>query len=108
MDRYCCPACGARGYRGRRCGQCLYEPFDEEVAHGSHYHAGEPLVLNTRPRSTAPGRGCDSYSGKRIPKITVPKALLIVPAVLILLFFPRAGVPLGLIVLAVNALNKKK
>lgn len=104
LDRYRCPACGARGYRGRRCGECLYEPFGEEVAHGTHYHAGEPLVLNTRPKSRPAGQGCDSYSGKRLPRI--PKPLLIGLAVLVAALVP-GGIWLVIIAAAVAKFAKK-
>ena len=47
MKRNICPACGASGYLGRRCGKCLYVPFQEEIAHGNHYDQGEPLVVRS-------------------------------------------------------------
>lgn len=105
MDRYRCPACGVSGYRGRRCGVCLYEPFGEEIAHGNHYHAGEPLVLNTRPVSRPAGQGCNSYSGKRLPKI--PKPLLLLGAVLVAAFVP-GGVFLVIVAAAIAKAAKQK
>lgn len=45
-------------------------------------------MLNTRPVSRPAGQGCDSYSGKRMPKIKVPKVLLFVIAVLVAVFVP--------------------
>ena len=49
MARYRCPSCGA-AYNGRRCRECLYEHFTEEIAHGNHTHEGEPLVVNAPVR----------------------------------------------------------
>ena len=34
-----CPCCGAP-YNGKRCRECYYEPFTEEIAHGLHTHEG--------------------------------------------------------------------
>lgn len=105
MKRDRCPACGAAGYHGRRCGQCLYEPFTEEVAHRTHYHAGEPLVLDTRPSPVRPGQGCASYPGKRTR--TIPfQALLILLAVVIALLIP-GGIIIALIII-LPMLKKKK
>ena len=97
MKRDRCPACGAAGYHGRRCSHCLYEPFMEEVAHRTHYHAGEPLVLTTRPTPVRPGQGCASYSGKRTTGKFPINALLLVLAALLALFVP-GGILLALII----------
>lgn len=73
-----CPCCGAP-YDGKRCRECYYEPFTEEIAHGMHTHEGEPLVIEhpeDRPvRRSVPTRQkeCRQYSGKR--KKTSPKWL---------------------------------
>ena len=73
-----CPCCGAP-YNGKRCRECYYEPFTEEIAHGMHTHEGEPLVIEhpeDRPvRRSVPTRHgeCGQYSGKR--KKTSPKWL---------------------------------
>jgi len=88
MDRYRCPACGASGYRQSRCSQCLYVPFGEEIAHRNHYHAGEPLVTDSRRAPVAPGKGCDSYPGKRMPKIRIPRPLLYLLAIGVAVFVP--------------------
>jgi hypothetical protein len=106
MKRDRCPACGAAGYHGRRCSKCLYEPFMEEVAHRTHYHAGEPLVLNTRPRPVRPGQGCASYPGKRTTGKFPVKALLLVLAALLALFVPGGLIPA--LIIAVSLLKKKK
>lgn len=105
MKRDRCPACGAAGYHGRRCGQCLYEPFMEEIAHRTHYHAGEPLVLDTRPRPVRPGQSCASYPGKRTKSFPT-QALLILLAVVLALFIP-GGIILALIIV-LPMLKKKK
>ena len=73
-----CPCCGAP-YNGKRCRECYYEPFTEEIAHGMHTHEGEPLVIEhpeDRPiRRSVPTRQkeCRQYSGRR--KKTSPKWL---------------------------------
>lgn len=73
-----CPCCGAP-YNGRRCRECYYEPFTEEIAHGLHTHEGEPLIIEQpedRPvRRSVPTRQkeCRQYSGRR--KKTSPKWL---------------------------------
>ena len=76
MDRYHCPACGAQPYSGGRCRTCGYKPFVEEIAHGNHYHQGEPLERKTRPRPAPPaenaGSDCADYTGARSPRIPKP------------------------------------
>ena len=73
-----CPCCGAP-YNGKRCRECYYEPFTEEIAHGLHTHEGEPLIIEhpeDRPvRRSVPTRQkeCRQYSGRR--KKTSPKWL---------------------------------
>lgn len=69
MARDTCPSCGA-AYNGRRCRNCLYEPFSEEIAHGNHTHKGEPLVIGAPARKPVPQKdpfGCDKKSRKRHP-----------------------------------------
>lgn len=106
MDRDRCPACGARGYRGKHCGECLYVPFMEEVAHGTHYHYGEPLVLDRRPQSLRPGQGCASYSGRRTGSAAgAVRAVLWVLGIGLLFFMPILGVP---VLLLANAMKKGK
>ena len=39
MARQLCPSCG-KPYNGKKCGNCLYEHFTEEIAHGFHTHEG--------------------------------------------------------------------
>ena len=53
MARKLCPSCG-RPYNGRKCGNCLYEDFTEEIAHGFHTHKGEPLVIEDAERRPIP------------------------------------------------------
>ena len=106
MRRDRCPACGAAGYHGRRCGKCLYEPFMEEVAHRTHYHAGEPLVLNTRPAPVRPGQGCASYPGKRKASGLPLRPLLFILAALLAIFVPGGFIFALIIVLPL--LKKKK
>ena len=105
MRRDQCPACGASGYHGRRCSRCLYEPFTEEIIHRTHYHAGEPLVLSSRPAPVRPGQGCASYPGRRTKPFPT-RSLLILLAAALAIFVP-GGFILALIIL-VPLLKKKK
>ena len=60
MAKYICPSCGAR-YNGKKCRECFYEHFTEEIAHGGHTHAGEPLVIDAPVRRPVPRKdpfGC--------------------------------------------------
>ena len=52
MARQLCPSCG-KPYNGKKCGNCLYEHFTEEIAHGFHTHEGEPLVIEGTKRKQA-------------------------------------------------------
>ena len=64
MARYVCPSCGAF-YNGKKCRQCCYEHFSEEIAHGGHTHRGEPLVIDAPTRRPIPKKdpfGCEKKS----------------------------------------------
>lgn len=69
MARYSCPSCGSI-YNGKKCRQCLYEHFTEEIAHGTHVHEGEPLVIDA-PMGRAIKRkdpfGCEKRTRKKHP-----------------------------------------
>lgn len=61
MARRLCPSCG-KPYNGKKCSNCLYEHFTEEIAHGFHTHEGEPLVIEGTQRKPIPVKdpfGCD-------------------------------------------------
>lgn len=53
MARRTCPSCGAP-FDGKKCRSCCYEVFNEEFAHGTHTHQGEPLVINAPTRAPIP------------------------------------------------------
>lgn len=55
MARYRCPSCG-RPFNGRKCRQCHYEVFGEEIAHRLHTHKREPLVIKSNTQRPAPRR----------------------------------------------------
>lgn len=60
MARYVCPSCGA-SWNGRKCRECYYEHFSEEISHGTHTHKGEPLVIDSPVRRPIPRKdpfGC--------------------------------------------------
>ena len=75
MARYKCPCCGMP-YDGKRCRECFYESFTEEITHGNHVHEGEPLVIREAPardpsqNARRPGgrKGCRSYPGRKKKK----------------------------------------
>lgn len=71
MARSFCPSCG-EAWNGRRCRACNYEHFSEEIAHGGHFHRGEPLVVDTPVRKPIPRKDpfqCD----KETRKFSFPK-----------------------------------
>ena len=49
MTRGRCPSCG-QPFNGKRCRNCMYETFTEEITHGLHTHEGEPLVIDAPQR----------------------------------------------------------
>lgn len=65
-----CPCCGAP-YNGKRCRQCYYETFTEEIAHGNHTHEGEPLVISAPEARKSPrpslerSEDCRRFTGRR-------------------------------------------
>lgn len=83
MAKYVCPSCGAP-FDGKKCRNCAYENFSEEIAHNLHVHKGEPLVIKDTTRKRVPYKDPFSCPGprretKKSAKITgLPKALLII------------------------------
>lgn len=86
MRRFICPSCGRR-YNGRRCKNCLYENFSEEIGHGNHTHAGEPLVIRDPQRRPIPRKdpfGCDEKTRRPgIPRIAMLAMLIILLTIII-------------------------
>jgi len=78
----------------------------EEVSHRNHYHAGEPLVLDSRPSPVRPGQGCASYPGRRMAKAFPFRGLLLILAALLAIFVPGGFIPA--LIIAIPLLNKKK
>lgn len=69
MARYLCPSCGA-AYNGKKCRQCLYDHFTEEISHGNHVHEGEPLVIDAPVRKPVKWKdpfGCEKRTRKKHP-----------------------------------------
>lgn len=90
MARYKCPACGM-DYDGKKCRHCYYETFSEEIAHGSHTHRGEPLVIRSRSRRSIPKKdpfGCEKKTKKK--NTSLPSLILA-----ILIFFAEPAVELA-------------
>ena len=90
MEKYRCPCCGA-AYNGKRCRECFYEPFTEEISHGLHTHEGEPLVISepvekpVKKVGASRRPGCGSYSGRRksaLPKWILPVAIVLTAIIL--------------------------
>lgn len=86
MERYICPSCGSR-YDGKRCRNCMYENFAEEIGHGNHTHTGEPLVIRGPQRRPIPRKdpfGCDEKTRRPgIPRIAMLAMLVILLTVMI-------------------------
>lgn len=83
MARAYCPSCGKR-YNGKRCSNCLYENFTEEIAHGLHTHEGEPLVIKAPARQPVPRKDpfdCDKKTRK--PPVRRKAAAVVIPLVII-------------------------
>lgn len=53
MAKYVCPSCGAP-FNGKKCRNCAYESFSEEITHNLHVHKGEPLVIKDTVRRQVP------------------------------------------------------
>lgn len=69
MARRICPSCGS-AYNGRKCRNCCYENFTEEIAHRNHTHKGEPLVIHEptrRPVKRKDPFGCEKKTRKPRP-----------------------------------------
>ncbi len=65
--KYDCPSCG-RPFNGKKCKNCGYETFDEEIAHRLHTHNGEPLVIKDTSRKPIPAQdpfGCPPNKKKQ-------------------------------------------
>lgn len=91
MARNTCPSCG-KPYNGRRCKHCLYEHYSEEIPHGLHTHAGEPLVIRGSVRKSIPTHdafGCEKQTKKRTARL-IPLILFV--AVLSILGPVAAGI----------------
>lgn len=90
MASYKCPCCG-HAYNGKRCKNCFYENFTEEITHGGHTHAGEPLVISKpepkrRPQPTIQrSSDCSPYAGKKKKKSSPLKWILLAITVLSML-----------------------
>ncbi len=99
MARVYCPSCGKR-YNGKRCGNCLYENFTEEIAHGLHTHEGEPLVIQAPARQPVPRRDpfdCDKKTRKQPVRRKAAAVILLLVIIAVLaaalswLFLPISG-----------------
>lgn len=67
MAKYTCPSCGA-AFNGKKCRQCYYEHFSEEISHGNHTHEGEPLVIDapvSKPVKRKNPFGCEPRTRKK-------------------------------------------
>lgn len=75
-----CPSCGGK-FNGKRCRQCGYEQFTEEIGHGNHWHKGEPLVIDTPQRRPVPQKdpfGCGKKTRKKHPLLRFLVLLLLI------------------------------
>ena len=92
MSRYDCPSCGET-FNGKKCRNCGYETFNEEIAHRLHVHKGEPLVIHEttrKPIPTADPFGCPPKPKKQ-PKAKKKKWTLVITIILVLWFLAPAA-----------------
>lgn len=88
MARRKCPCCG-QPYNGKRCKNCFYEHFTEEITHGNHAHEGEPLVVRQAAPKASPQvtitreSDCKPYAGRKKEKNPVLKRVVVAVVVLI-------------------------
>lgn len=91
MARRKCPCCG-EPYNGKRCKNCCYENFTEEISHGNHAHEGEPLVVRwsapvKRPQPTITRESdCAPYAGRKKGKNPLFKWIVVAVVVMVSLF----------------------
>lgn len=79
MARYKCPCCGA-AFNGKRCRNCYYEVFTEEISHGLHTHSGEPLVIDAPVRKPIRWKdpfGCERKTRKPSRILGIVVALIV-------------------------------
>ena len=84
MGKIICPSCGAP-YNGKRCRHCGYEHFSEEIAHGSHTHKGEPLVIDAPSRQPIPKKdpfGCEKKTRNKHPLVRFALLLALINALM--------------------------
>lgn len=67
MAKYTCPSCGA-AFNGKKCRQCYYEHFTEEITHGLHTHEGEPLVIDAPVRKPVKRKNPFEWENRRKKK----------------------------------------
>lgn len=95
MDKYICPSCGAP-FNGKKCKNCAYESFSEEIAHNLHVHRGEPLVIHDTARKPIPYK--DPFDCPKPPKQkTGKKGNLLTILVIVFLVLFLIG-PIGMLV----------
>ena len=83
MARHVCPSCGA-SYNGKRCKNCRYETFGEEISHGLHTHAGEPLVVREPERKPIPRKDSFSCETRTKKRASAPVVLILMIVLVIL------------------------
>ena len=76
--KYDCPSCG-QPFNGKKCKNCGYETFDEEIAHRMHTHKGEPLIIKDTSRMPIPTQdpfGCPPTPKKKKQKSITPGLII--------------------------------
>lgn len=79
MARYVCPSCGSP-FNGKKCKNCAYESFSEEITHRTHVHQGEPLVIQGQTRKPIPYKDpfdCPRQERKKGKRKGLPTAAVI-------------------------------
>lgn len=102
MDKYTCPSCGAP-FNGKKCKNCAYESFSEEIAHNLHVHKGEPLVIHDTARKPVPYK--DPFDCPKPPKQkTVKKGKLLTILMIVFLVLFLIG-PIGMLIENIHVLS---
>lgn len=111
MPRYVCPSCGAP-FNGKKCRNCAYESFSEEITHNLHVHKGEPLIIKDTGRRPIPYQDpfdCPPTPQKRrAAQSKKKKSKKLVPSLVILiLLYLFAGPLVSLIIRGASMLDNR-
>lgn len=89
MAKMKCPSCG-QPFNGKRCRNCMYEVFTEEITHGLHTHEGEPLVIDAPTRRPIQRKNPLTWDRRTRKRSTASPLVGIAVALVIALAVPLA------------------